>query len=210
MKNNEKLNNYSKLKWVVDKACHDPDYKKNLISHPIETLKKDGLMLENKRIKFLENSANVFHIVIPHTKLNAKSFVKKLPKKPKLSDIQSFLIGHCQTCSSEKSKIMQNPTEYLKSHGVDLPKHVELKIHESKENNFFIVLPRVPEDGVELNQLELEQFSGGDIFSDIGDAFSSGFKTAVNATIGNQNFTNALANSGEALEEGITMPGEEG
>ena len=60
---------YNKLHSLIEKALSDEPFKKKLIADPLTVFAEWEIPLpENVKIKVLENSADLIHIVLPETK----------------------------------------------------------------------------------------------------------------------------------------------
>ena len=56
-----------KMGQIIAKCWADDSFKQQLLAEPMATLKAEGVELpEGLAVKALENTANVFHLVIPN------------------------------------------------------------------------------------------------------------------------------------------------
>jgi hypothetical protein len=71
-------------KWAVcvAKAWADEDYKKRLIADPAMVLKKEGLTVpEGMKIKVVENTHEVFYMVLPESPDSAEGAIENVEER---------------------------------------------------------------------------------------------------------------------------------
>lgn len=60
-----------------------------------------------------------------------------------------------------KQQLLKNPRAALKEMGLEIPKNIEVKIVEDKQNTFTFVLPEFNANMRELRDTDLEKMAGG-------------------------------------------------
>jgi len=73
--------------------------------------------------------------------------------------IQSKIIAHAWKDENFRKKLLKNPKEALKEHGIDLPAKTEVKVFSEDENHLYFVLPKAPSEIKKLSANELEKLA---------------------------------------------------
>lgn len=69
------------------------------------------------------------------------------------------VIAKAWSDESFKQKLIQNPKEALKEMGIDIPANMPIKVCDSSDGTFYLVLPKKPEGN--LSEEELKRYTGG-------------------------------------------------
>jgi hypothetical protein len=159
---NKKISyNDAKIISIFEKAENDPIYKNELLKHPKETLAKEGIHLEKKTISCYENTAQDFYIIVPIKALEENQKLSTLSKNASLEQIMRFIITQVQLNTPLKQKLIDNANIALKEQGVKIPQDLKIHVYQSTHERGYLVLPRIPDEDVELNDFELQAFAGG-------------------------------------------------
>lgn len=155
------LHNAAKISYILEKASHEPAYKKELLKHPKEVLSKEGVDIEKKKINCYENTSRDFHVIVPSKPLEEKQKLSTLSKNASLEQIMRFIITQVQTNTSLKERLLSNASEVLKEKGVKLPQNLNIHVHQSTPDTGCLVVPRAPTNDTELNDFEMQAIAGG-------------------------------------------------
>lgn len=128
---------------LVAKAWSDPEFKKQLLEHPKETVIESGFVPEhNADIIVLENTDDVQHMVV----CTLCSCYPTGLLGPPPDWYKSF---------SYRSRAVTEPRKVMSEFGLELEEETEVRVVDSNSELRFLVIPRRPEgtDGWSVEQL---------------------------------------------------------
>ncbi|MCH9630772.1 MAG: hypothetical protein S4CHLAM37_07760 [Chlamydiia bacterium] len=184
----------NRLHQVLKKVHGDESFKTKLLKNPREVFESEGILLPKEReVKVVENTKEVFYIVIPKKTVPKEAMLKNLPKNPNLSHITAFVTTQIQQNAPLKEKLLKSPTEELAKLGIDIPKGLKIKLLLNTDKELYFVIPRKISEGEELHDLELQAVSGGNAksFSNYGNSSvtTDGSHTSESASAGDSSAT---------------------
>ena len=156
------MENYLKFRKVLDKVKNSDQLREDLKKDPRKVFGQEGVLIEKKIIKILENSASDFYFIVPHEPINPKDRVIKLSSKPSLTEIGRYIVTNVQGNTPIGKKLLANPIKALEGHGIKFPKTYKIHMIEAEKDCAYFVLPSKYEAHEELNDLELRALSGGE------------------------------------------------
>lgn len=74
-------------------------------------------------------------------------------------ELETKIIAHAWKDENFRDKLLKNPKEAFKEHGVELPRDTEIKVWQEDANHFYFVLPRAPAEVRKLSPAELEKLA---------------------------------------------------
>jgi len=150
------------LAQIVQKAAKDASFRKEFASNPKAVFQKEGVDFKgNYEVKVLENTRNTYHLVVPEEKLSPEHQQNQISGGASMEQVARFIITQIQENSAEKSQLLSNPAQVLRSKGVDVPQSVTVKVHQNTPETKYIVVPYHAGENDELSELELQAVAGG-------------------------------------------------
>ena len=150
------------LGQIVQKAAKDESFRKKFVSNPKSVLKEQGVEIKgNYEVKVLENNRKTFHLVVPEEKLSPEHCQNQISSGASMEKVARYIITQIQENGSEKSKLLSNPAQVLRSKGIEVPESVTIKVHQNTPDTKYIVVPYHAGENEELSELELQAVAGG-------------------------------------------------
>ena len=140
---------------VVAKAWSDPDYKKRLLTNASAASKELGFDIGALKLIALENT-NTTHNVIVCTLCSC--YPRNLLGLP----------PDWYKQRSYRSRIVKYPRKVLKEFGLNLPKDISIRVHDSTADMRYIVLPNRPTGTDEFSIEKLESLVTRDSMIGVG------------------------------------------
>lgn len=167
---------------ILMELWNNPDKKEDFLKLPkdyLTTSNKGFHIDDNTDIVAFEDTANKKHVILPSKKDSQHPLAQ--------ASLQAMLNG------DKKAHLKNNTKEALSGYGVKVPKNVDVKVLENKDNLLHIVLPHNPAAS-SLSNAELEATPGGvdacgvvtgvsGIGCGIGAIFSLGVSAGVSGVI---------------------------
>lgn len=151
-----------KIKVLVYRAINDEKFKEEFKKDPKAVLKTIGISYpDSLKIKIVENSKNIYFLIVPEKPIVFEYQLEILPKEPSFGQIMHYIITHVQKGSETGKKLLKNTKEALIEHGIKIPTHISLTICRDSKMEKHIVIPRKIEKNEELSDFELKAISGG-------------------------------------------------
>lgn len=151
-----------KLGDIVQKAAKDKSFKKEFKDNPKAVLEKQGVKLSgNFEIKVLENDRNTYHLVVTEERLSPEHRQSQLSSGASMEQIARYIITQIQEDGAEKSQLLSNPVQVLRSKGIEVPKNVKIDVRQNTPQTKWVVVPYHAGDNEEMSELELQAVAGG-------------------------------------------------
>lgn len=76
-------------------------------------------------------------------------------------ELESKIIAHAWKDPRFRERLLKDPKSALKELDCPVPEKLQLKVIEEQENQWLLVLPKVPVDAANLSEIELNSAAGG-------------------------------------------------
>mgnify|MGYP005834560473 CR=1 FL=1 len=130
---------------IIAKALLDKDFKKALISDPMQILEKHGFLgRQGEHIKVVENTPEVHNIVVCTLCSCYPWPLLGIPPTWYKSD-------------EYRSRVVREPRKCLSDFGVTLPKDTKVRVWDSTAEIRYLVLPMRPKGTENMNESELAE-----------------------------------------------------
>ncbi len=153
--------NLETIQKIQMRALQDPEFRKELLDQPKETLKKEYGLSPSSEIKVLENSENQLYLVIPQLTPNEMAELEKSNSgNPQLDCFNKMLVRSIKE-PNFKAQLMQDPKATLeKECQIKLPKDAKTEVVQSDNKTLYLLLPSTALKN-ELSDEELHAIAGG-------------------------------------------------
>jgi hypothetical protein len=165
---------------ILVKAWKDPVFKKKLLSNPKAILSEMGYEFPgNINVRLHEDNANTYTLVLhtppAHAQKLSESELEKIaaaamglnfdqPKprdtlmtKPNIKALEAKVLAKAWKDPAFRKELVNYPRETLTKMGFEIPKNVNVHIHEDNSNTFTFVLRAPPANFQKLSENELEK-----------------------------------------------------
>ena len=146
---------------LLERAQSDATFKQELLHNPKAVLTKElgANIPENVEFKVLEETESTHYVVIP------KTVDTDIATEGEAEDPIAQLIARASQDAALKQELLNSPKTVIQRElGISLPEGSEVKVVEETDNNAYIVLPLIPVDFLdneELSEEQLEAVAGG-------------------------------------------------
>ena len=135
---------------IIAKALLDKDFKKALISDPMQILKKHGFLgRQGEHIKVVENTPEVHNIVVCTLCSCYPWPLLGIPPTWYKSD-------------EYRSRVVREPRKCLSDFGVTLPKDTKVRVWDSTAEIRYLVLPILPDKYKDFDKEQLSEIISRD------------------------------------------------
>ena len=140
---------------VIAKAWTDPDYKQRLLTNASDASSELGFDIGPLKLIALENTKSIHNVIVCTL---CSCYPRNLLGLP----------PHWYKQRSYRSRIVKTPRIVLKEFGLDLPRDLSIRVHDSTADMRYIVLPMRPKGTENFTTQALEKLVTRDSMIGVG------------------------------------------